>query len=319
MKKLGYIICFILCFVLNIYVVNAEIVNDIYDVDYSKSNVKVFDRTESNKWGVNKHWNITSSNLKNVKSTPFVDSSKKIYDFAGILTDEEEKEIYKYIEDFIEKTKFDMVFVSIDMPYSYDSKNEDYAADFYDYNDFGIDFSNYSGILLLRNNYSADKYYDMYTFGDAQLYFDQTRYDNILDEIYGDIHGGYYSDGIISFISKCFKYYDSGVASEYKHAYIDDMGYIQFNYHIPYIPCFIGSSIMTLIVMLVMIGKNKMVRKATTANAYLAKDSINYTEHLDQFVSSHTTHYTVSSSSGGGGSHGGSSGGGHSSGGGRHG
>ena len=71
--------------------------------------------------------------------------------------------------------------------------------------------------------------------------------------------------------------------------------------------------------MLIMIRKNKMVRKATTASAYLDKNSINYREHLDQFTHSHTTHYTISSSSGGGGSHGGSSGGGHSSGGGRHG
>ena len=70
--------------------------------------------------------------------------------------------------------------------------------------------------------------------------------------------------------------------------------------------------------MLILVSKNKMVRKAITANEYLDKGSINYTQSMDQFVRSHTTHYTVSSSSGGGG-HGGSSGGGHSSGGGRHG
>ena len=65
----------------------------------------------------------------------------------------------------------EMVFVSIDMPYNYDSKNEEFAADFYDYNDFGLNFDKYNGILLLRNNYSSDRYYDIYTFGDAQLYF----------------------------------------------------------------------------------------------------------------------------------------------------
>ena len=63
-----------------------------------------------------------------------------------------------------------------------------------------------------------------------------------------------------------------------------------------------------------------MIRKATSASAYLNKDSVNYTQHVDQFINSHTTHYTVSSSSGGGGGFSsGSSGGGHSSGGGRHG
>ena len=320
MKKFYCLLVFILCFVLNISVNAADIEYDIYKVDYSKSNVKIFSRTESNKWGVNKHWNINSGNLKNVKSIPLVDASSKVYDFADILTDEEEKQVYKYIEDFVEKTKFDMVFVSIDMPYSYDSKNEDYAADFYDYNDFGIDFKNYSGIVLLRNNYSADRYYDIYTFGDAQLYFDQSRYDNILDGIYDNFRSDNYVPALNFFTSKCSYYFDKGYANSYKHSYIDDMGFIQYEYSVPVLPCLIGSSIITLIIMLILVSKNKMVRKATTASAYLLKDSINYTQHVDQFVGSHTTHYTVSSSSGGGGgSHGGSSGGGHSSGGGRHG
>ena len=66
-----------------------------------------------------------------------------------------------------------------------------------------------------------------------------------------------------------------------------------------------------------------MVRKKHEAANYLKRDSININIAEDQFISTHTTHYTVSSSSGsGGGGHsssGGSSGGGHSSGGGRHG
>ena len=315
MRKLRFLFAFVFCLFFSF---NVKAL-DIYGVDYSKSNVKVMDRTESNKWGVNKHWNINSGNLDNVKSTPYVDSSLKVYDFADILTDSEEKQVYNKILNFIEHTNIDMVFVSIDMPYSYDSKNEDFAADFYDYNDFGLTFDNYSGIVLLRNNYSSDRYYDIYTFGDAQLYFNQSRYDDILDGIYSQFVNKEYLSGISSFISKCSYYYDKGYASNYSHAYVDHDGYIQYNYYVPIIPCLGGSIFITLIIMLILIKKNKMIRKATTASAYLDKSSINYTQHLDQFTHSHTTHYTVSSSSGGGGSHGGSSGGGHSSGGGRHG
>ena len=172
--------------------------------------------------------------------------------------------------------------------------------------------------MLLRNNYRSDKYYDMYTFGDAQLYFDQGRYDDILDSINSDMKGGNYLDGFSSFVSKCSSYYDKGYAFKYRHAYVDHDGYVQYNYYVPIFPCLVGSGIITLIVMLILIKKNKMVKKAITATQYLDKSSVNYTEHSDQFTHSHTTHYTVSSSSGGG-SHGGSSGGGHSSGGGRHG
>jgi uncharacterized membrane protein YgcG len=317
MKKLKFLFIFIFSLFLNFNFVYAyDLKNNIYGISYGHG--KFFSRTYDNNWGVNKHWNIDSSNLKNVQSVPYVDSSLKVYDFADILSDTEEKQIYSKIIDFVEKTNIDMAFVSIDMPYSVDSLNENFAADFYDYNDFGLNFSNYSGILLLRNNYSNDKYYDMYTFGDAQLYFDQSRYDEILDGIYSDFSGGRYLDGVSSFISSCSYYYNLGHASKFKHAYIDSDGFIKYEYYLPVFPCFIGASVITLIVMIILIGKNKMVKKATTASQYLDKKSINYSVFTDQFTHSHTTHYTVSSSSGGG-SHGGSSGGGHSCGGGRHG
>ena len=182
-----------------------------------------------------------------------------------------------------------------------------------------IDFENYSGILLLRNKYSQDPYFDMYTFGNAQLYFNQSRYDDILDTIYDYFKNDKnYPKGLEIFVNKCKSYYDKGHAAIYRYSYVDKDGYIHKNYHIPFFACTIGAGIITLITMLILVSKNKMVRKAITANEYLDKGSINYTQSMDQFVRSHTTHYTVSSSSGGGG-HGGSSGGGHSSGGGRHG
>ena len=307
MKKYKLLFVFIFCLLVNIAIVKAD--------------VKTYERIESKNWGVNKKWNITSTNLSNVKNTPLVDASIKVYDFADILNDKEEKEVYNLIIDFVEKTKMDMVFVSVDMPYTYDTKNEDFAADFYDYNDFGLDFENYSGILLLRNDYEADRYYDMYTFGDAQLYFDQSRYDNILDGIYNEFKNKDYLSGIEEFVAYCSSYYDKGYASTYKDSYIDEMGYIRNTYHVPVFFCLIGSGVITLVTMLILISKNKMVRKATSASNYLDKESINYSEKSDQFLHSRTTHYTVSSSSGGsgGGSHSGSSGGGHSSGGGRHG
>ena len=280
------------------------------------------DRLKENNYGVNKHWNITDKNINNVKNTKLVDASEKVYDFADILTEEEEEEIYNRISSFVKKYDIDMVFVSIDMPYTYDKQNEDYAVDFYDYNDFGIDFSNYSGILLLRNNYENDRYYDMYTFGDAQLYFNQSRYDNILDSIYSNFVSQEYLTGINKFIDKCDNYIKNGKPSYYKYSYVDKDGYIHTNYHAPIIPCLMLSGIVTLIIIIILIKKNKMIKKATKAGEYLDKDSVNYSEKTDQFLRSHTSSYTVSSSSssGGGGHHSsGSSGGGHSSGGGRHG
>lgn len=281
------------------------------------------ERDELDNNGVNKHWKITDKNILNVKNAPCVDASEKIYDFEEVLTDEEYNELKRLIDEYVEKTKMDLVIVIKDIPYSNDSVNEDYAADFYDYNDFGIDFKNYSGTLLLRNTYAEDPYYDMYAFGDAQLYYDYNRMQNILDGIYNDLHSGNYYDGFKRYISYLNRYYAQGYD---KNAYVVDRnGYVHLKYHYPGLIIFLVSSIVTLVTMIILVKKNKMVMKATKAEQYLDRSNIKINNREDQFISTHTTSYTISSDSGGGfgggGSHSssGSSGGGHSSGGGRHG
>lgn len=302
MKKIKLLLIVTICVLINITTINAS--------------TKTYERTESNKYGVNKV--LPNKNISQIKRIPLVDASEKIYDYADILTDEEEQEVYKYIENFIAKTHIDMAFVSIDEYFS-EKQNEDYACDFYDYNDFGIDFQNYSGVLLLRNNNKLDKYYYIATTGLARFYYDDGgRLEYILDDLYPYFTNDNYAAGIKTFVNECLAYYEKGYVSKYKNAYIDEFGDIRYNYHVPVFACTLCASLITLITMLILVKKNKMVRKAITAKEYLDKGSINYTEKIDQFIRSHTTHYTTSSSSGGGGSHGGSSGFGHG-GGGRHG
>ena len=303
---------------------------------YAKE-VRECDRADMENYGVNKKWDLNQNNLQNVNNTPCVDAKDKIYDFSNVLTDEEEDELREKINEFINKYDKDLVIVIKSLPYVNDKQNEDFAADFYDYNDFGIDYPLYDGILLFRNTYAKDPYYDMYTFGNAQLYFDQSRYDTILDGIYYELHEGEYLLGFSSFINYVDRYMDKGKPSGADNYYVDENGYAKEKKYgisetestrmLPYLPIMLGSGVITLIVMLILVAKNKMVKKAYDANPYLVKNSINYTEKKDEFISSHTTSWTEPDSSssygggGGGGFHssGGSSGGGHSSGGGRHG
>ena len=273
--------------------------------------------------GVNKHWNITNSNRDNVLNTYLVDAKEKIYDFGDILTEEEEKEIYNEFSDFVSKYQTDLVFLTVDLPYSYDSVNEDYAADFYDYNDFGIDFSNYSGILLLRNTYESDPYYNMYMFGNAQLYIDWDRSEYILDSIYDDFHSHRYLSGLKTYISLLNSYYERGIAKSKEDYIIDENGYLQKVYHTPFKLIIVISLMIDSIVMLILVKKNKMVKTKLYVDSYIDRRKVNINHKEDRFIRTHTSSYTVSSSSGGGGGGGhsssGSSGGGHSSGGGRHG
>ncbi len=288
--------------------------------------VKTYDRNDYDNYGVNKNIEIDNSNLENVYETAMVDASEKIYDFADLLTDEEEASLREYATDFIDKAKMDIVILTINRKYTSDYENEDIAADFYDYNDFGIDFSNYSGVLLLRNANSLDPYYNMYTFGDAQLYFSFNRMDYILDYIGNDIGNKNYYEAFHDFISEIDYYYRTGIPDEYANYYVDENGDLHKRFVPPILFASIISFIITMIIISILIKRNKLVSKPTKADEYLDVNTIRYTEKLDNFKNAVTTSYVVSSSSGGsggghsgGGSHShGSSGRGHSSGGGRH-
>ena len=278
---------------------------------------KTMPRTDDD-LGVNKNFNITEENIGNVKRTPRVDASEKIYDFAEILIDSEEKKLYQKISNYIEKTNMDMVILTTDLEYL-DDELEDYAADFYDYNDFGIDFDKYSGLLLIINMNSYNRFFNVYTFGMAQAYYDYNTCEAILDYMFDDIKAGYYFDGFSQFISSAEDYFKRGPN---ENIYIDDDGYAYYKrtYNIPWGIAIIISGIATIITMIVLIKKNRMIKKETLAGIYIDKNSIKYNNMVDQFLHSHTSSYTVSSNSSSGGSisHSGSSGGGHGGGGGRH-
>ena len=283
------------------------------------------ERTSDNNYGVNKkEVLITDWNKPNILATPMVDASHKIYDFADILTDQEEKYLYAMIQEFINKTNMDMVILTDELTYTYDSQNETHATDFYDYNDFGLDFANYSGVLLYRNAYSLDPYYNVYTFGEAQLYFDFDRCEDMLDAIYTNMRSGAYLSAFEGFIKSFTDYYNKGIPSSMKDYAVDNFGYLYKKYRYPWLSSLIVSAIVALIYARVFIGRNKMVKKAREAESYLQDEDVDIYRKVDQYLRSSTTSYTTSSSSGSGGGGGfssssGSSGMGHSSGGGRHG
>lgn len=289
---------------------------------YASTNT--FDRNKLDNYGVNKAWEINKNNKTKVLNTPAVDANEKIYDYADVLTEEEEKSLKKSIDKFIEVTKMDMVIVIPDFEYYADYQNEEYAADFYDYNDFGMKYENNSGVLFLRNANNNDPYYNIYTFGNAQLYFSHDRLENTLDNIYNAISEKNYLTGFNQYINEMTKYYKAGIPYSMRGYKVDEKGYLYEVYAIPWLWILGIALILTIITMAILIANNKMIKKSTHAAEYLNKESFEYTNKKNQYVRSHTSSYIITSSSGssgGGGfsSHSGSSGGGHSSGGGRHG
>lgn len=309
-KKIIFLFCILLIGICN---VSAE------PITYERSNENL---------GVNKKEIDINYSRQNILSTPLVDASYKVYDFSNVLSALEQEDLRTKVNSFIEATNIDMVIVTINKLWD-DYQIEEFADDFFDYNDFGMDTSgtSYDGILVVRNTNDYNRYYYISTSGLGQVYFEQDRINNILDYMYNNMHNDNYYQGFVDFIDSSYNNYLLGVPSKYKGATVDKYGelydanghhisYEKGVYVLPILPAFIISIIITTIIMLILVSKNKMVKKATRAKEYIDKDSINYTKKEDIFLHTHTTSYKITSNSSGG-SHHSSSGMSHG-GGGRH-
>ena len=314
MKKILFtILTFFICF--NVY---ADEFNDSLT------------RTRDN-LGVNKPVDINENSINHILNTPLVDVSKKVYDFSDVLTDEQENDLRTKALEFLDKTGIEIVIVTINTEWS-DYEIENFADDFFDYNDFGITdkSKSFDGILAVRNTNDYNRYYYISTSGTGQMYFPQDRVDYILDYMYDNMHYDNYYEGFKDFIRASNSKYNDGIPSKYEDCYVDEKGDLYDKngnqvswekgiYVVPYGSATFIGLVVSIIVVSILVSKNKMVKKAVNAKDYLDEKSLNFTKKTDTFIKTHTSSYTVSSSSGssGGGSHHSSSGFSHG-GGGRH-
>ena len=138
-KKLKIILSLAICLLVimfsNSYATN--IVNS-----YSNNTLN----TNSSSTYSNSTYTNTTTSQTAKETTPVVDETKKIYDYANLITDEEEIELYNKVQEFINKYNMDMVIVTINS--NPKSSSMEYADDFYDYNNFGKG-TNKSGLLFL--------------------------------------------------------------------------------------------------------------------------------------------------------------------------
>ena len=77
------------------------------------ASTKTFERT-SDDYLVPDDIVVTSSNYSNVMSTPAIDASEKVYDFADLFTTDEEEKLYNQINAYISSYSLDMAVVTID-------------------------------------------------------------------------------------------------------------------------------------------------------------------------------------------------------------
>ncbi len=260
--------------------------------------------------------NVTSSNKQIILNTPKVNENEKIYDFANLLSTQEEENLYLEITEFIQNHNYDMVVVTI----NYNNKNSarDYADDFYDYNYFGKG-TNYDGILFLIDMDTREMWIS--TTGDCINMYNDYRIDKILDNCYSYISRQDYYKTAKSFITTVNKYANNGYPnSEVNNYYYNNDNNDEltpFSEMLKYST--VTSFIITLIIIAVAFSKHRTIKKATSAIDYFDRADFEITQREDLFIGTHTDKVydppSSSSSSGGSSTHRSSSGRSHGGGG----
>lgn len=246
--------------------------------------------------------------------------AERVYDYADLLTDEEEEELRSLIADKEALIGCDLVLVTMRQPVEGSQAKEDYgyrytdwalnmqdlADDFYDNNQYGFDAPYGDGALILDNSYSGQEGSHLSTSGKVFAHFGDYEIDQALDRV--DAYIG--SDPYKAY-SSCINYIAdemSGNSSELRGMVL----------------------LLALIVPLIVAGifvathlRSKEGKTTTTATTYVTGGKPVMNQQRDDFVRKHVTQrriQTSSSSGGSGGGYGGAhrSSGGHSHGGGSH-
>lgn len=255
------------------------------------ASVNTFTRTEDNLL-VKDSINVTEYNKDIILATPAIDAKEKVYDFADLFTDSEEERLYEDIGEYINSYNMDLVVVTINDNNKLNA--QEYAQDFYDYNDFRTD-----GVLFLIDMDTREIY--MTTTGSAIDMYNDYRIDQILDSVYYYVSSGNYYDTASSFIDEVSYYASVGLPSDGDYSYDSKVVFADI-----FLKCFLIALIVTIVIMIILVMKNRMVKKATSSREYLVKETmkINHVSEtfLGAFVSKVRRSHDSGSSGGGGGS-----------------
>ena len=122
---------------------------------------------------------------------------ERVYDFADVLTDAEEKNLREYISRKEPLIQADIVLVTIKEDvesgaYGWETAMMNYADDFYDQKLYGYDAVNGNGVLLLDNWYDEQAGSWLSTCGNVYYRFGDYEINRVLDAVYYGLDDGAY-------------------------------------------------------------------------------------------------------------------------------
>ena len=186
-----------------------------------------------------------------------------IYDGANLLTSSEEAELEAYAVSASEEAKADISVVTVN---DLGGKSAmDFADDWYDYNGYGVG-EDRSGVLLLVC--MGTREYWVSTCGAAGVEFSDSDLEKLEDKFVSELSYGEYYEAFEAFIK--------GVRNELVPKNYGALRYL--------LECLAGGVLASLIPVQVMKGKNKSIKRARGAAAYVKPNSMRVTKQGDYFL-----------------------------------
>lgn len=206
---------------------------------------------------------------------------KSVIDDAGLIKASDEKKLDKKIKN-IQKDKFDVVILTVK---SLDGKSaQDYADDYYDNNDYGLD-NEKSGVLFLVSK--GDRKYHISTKGVGIKAFTDYGIGRIKEEIKPYLSDGDYFDACDEFLN---------ITKDFVKAYKDGTPYDTdnpYNEEIDYVILEVIALVIAFVIALISVGIMRLrmntAKPKGTAMEYIKKGSFKLTSEKDIFMYSTVT------------------------------
>ena len=209
--------------------------------------------------------------LTNIKA---VDKEMKVYDYNQSITLNQENELRKNVLDYIKKSNIDMVLITVK---HYETKTvEEYAKEFYDKNQFGIDNSGSTIMYIL--DYTDEPILEIFTIGKASNIYSEITKEELKETI--------------NLNDSSYKIFNTLInkSKKYTKNYKDVSKYVVFNKISgnDYIIICIISFLITTSIMILLILKSR-IRKLKKEN--YEKINVRMIKSVDKFLNTHTEAY----------------------------
>lgn len=240
---------------------------------------------------------ISDAEILNTESveTEVPDSEESnVFDYAGLLADDEIAALETQIAAMKDKTDWDILAVTTD--YAEGKSAMAYADDFYD----ELTDEDSDGILVLIDMDNREIYIS--TCGKAIRYLTDARIERILDDGFYYVSNGEYASCLSAMLSTAEYYYDEGIQED-QYNYDVETGAVS-EYRVltwmEVVPVFflavgVGLAIYFFVV------RSYSLKGGRYEYPYTKYGKLDLTAHEDRFLRAHTTHHRIQTSSSGGG------------------